>query len=80
MLKWNCYPLKGAAWVKGARAEICWWWPQGQSSPEICSAEVGCMNTWKSYVLLAAAQAVQHIEDAVQKHLGEQRGLAQVSA
>lgn len=68
MLKWSCYPLKGIVWVKGATAEICWWWPQGQSSPAVCSAELGCMDIWKSHVLPAAAQAVQHSGDAVQKH------------
>lgn len=29
------------------------------------------MNTWKSRVLLAAAQAVQHSGDSVPKHRGD---------
>lgn len=59
-LNWSRYPLTGAVWVKGAGAEICWWWPRGWCFPAIGSAEVGCTHTWKSDVLLAAALAVPY--------------------
>lgn len=52
--------------MKG-RAEICLQWPHGLCFPVIGSVEVGCMHTWKSDVLLAAALAVLYRVSTIQQ-------------